>query len=117
LFARVIRARSYECERCHGVPATQTAHIIGRGYSATRCVEDNAWNLCGACHVTVDSFADSKMLLVSVTIGEERYGALRAQAVAGIGTWNSKLFWANEVDRLKARCEALGLDTRRRIPT
>lgn len=114
LFSRIIRSRG-QCQWCL-LAGTQTAHIIGRGYAATRCQEDNAWCLCGTCHAEVDSFADSKMSLVRRTIGEDRYYELRAQARDGVGTWNSKLFWKNEVDRLKARCVELGLDTRRKIP-
>jgi hypothetical protein len=114
LMSRIVRSRE-TCQRCGGV-GTDTAHIVKRRYSATRCVEDNAWCLCRACHGHTEEFPHEFMALVDHTIGRRRYDQLVHMALLGIGTWNSKLFWANEVTRLKARCEELGLDTRRRIP-
>jgi hypothetical protein len=53
------------------------------------------------------------IVLVARTIGMGRYGELRRLAVDGKA---GKVFWADEVERLKARCIELGIDTRRRIP-
>jgi hypothetical protein len=114
LFSRIVRARG-TCEQCQR-PGTDTAHIVKRRYSATRCLEDNAWCLCRGCHKLTEEFPHEFMWLVERTIGVDRYLELVRQANDGIGTWNSKQFWANEVVRLKARCVELGLDTRRRIP-
>jgi hypothetical protein len=114
LFSRIVRSRG-ACERC-GREGTDTAHIVKRRYSATRCVEDNAWCLCRGCHKLTEEFPHEFMWQVERTIGVDRYLALVRQANDGIGTWNSKLYWANEVDRLKARCVELGLDPRRKVP-
>jgi hypothetical protein len=116
LFSRIVRSRGdRRCQRCGVFPATDTAHIIGRRFSATRCIEDNAWLLCRSCHQTTALWPQDFLRLVSSTIGQERYEELRRVAETGI-VGSSKLFWANEVARLKTRCEELGLDTRRRIP-
>jgi hypothetical protein len=54
------------------------------------------------------------MSLVAKTIGQERYVELCLLAQGGIPT-SSKLFWAETVERLTARCKELGIDTRRRV--
>lgn len=110
LFSRIVRSRG-ACERC-GKPATDTAHIIRRGYSATRCVEDNAWALCSSCHRATEDDPAEFMLLVERTIGRARYDelkVLREQGHAG----SAALFWASEAERLTARCVELGLSTKR----
>lgn len=113
LFSRIVRSRG-ACARCHR-SATDTAHIVPRRYSATRCVEDNAWALCRSCHRITGEWAFEFMRLVTQTIGMPRYEELRRQAQLGIQV-SSKLFWAGEVERLEARCRQLGIDTRARIP-
>jgi hypothetical protein len=112
LFSRIVRSRA-TCERCGG-QATDTAHIVRRRYSATRCVEDNAWALCSSCHRATEDDPAQFMLLVDRTIGPDRYGELRLQAHAGI-PGSSHAFWLAEVVRLTARCVELGIDTRRRV--
>lgn len=114
LFSRIVRSRGV-CQRC-GAPGTDTAHIIGRRYSATRCVEDNAWCLCRSCHQATAEWPEQFMGLVDSTIGRHRYFELRYIATEGLSQ-SSARFWAAERDRLKARCRELGLDERRRIPT
>jgi hypothetical protein len=111
LFSRIVRSRAV-CERC-GLQATDTAHIVGRRYSATRCVEDNAWALCRQCHNVTGQWPHKFMALVAATIGEARYHELYRQASAGLPC-SSHVFWAGEVDRLKARCAELGIDIRRK---
>lgn len=114
LFSRLVRSRG-ACERC-GAPATDTAHIIRRSWSATRCVEDNAWALCRSCHHLVDEWQVEFMRLVDRTIGEARLVELRQSAVAGIKGLglSSAMFWRGEVERLTARCQELNIDTRRK---
>jgi hypothetical protein len=113
LFSRIVRSRE-SCQRC-GAPATDCAHIIGRRYSATRCLEDNAWALCRRCHQVTGDQAYEFVKLVQATISEDRYWELSRMADAGIPT-SSALFWASEVERLEQRCVELGIDTRVRIP-
>jgi hypothetical protein len=112
LFSRIVRSRG-PCERC-GVQGTDTAHIIGRRYSATRCVEDNAWCLCRSCHQLTAEFPHEFMWLVERTIGVRRYMQLHDQAQGGI-PGSSKLFWEAEVERLLVRCAELGIDTRWKV--
>jgi hypothetical protein len=109
LFSRLVRSRG-ACERC-GQPATDTAHIVRRRYSATRCDERNAWALCRPCHRLTEEFPDEFMHLVDCTIGRGLYEELRRIAEAGLAT-SSRLFWRGEVERLTARCVELGIDTR-----
>jgi len=51
LFSLIVRARG-ACENCgeSRYAQLQTAHIISRRYSHTRCDLDNAYCLCAACH-------------------------------------------------------------------
>jgi hypothetical protein len=113
LFSRIVRSRE-SCQRC-GAPATDCAHIVPRRYSATRCLEDNAWALCRSCHRLTGEWPEQFIQLVIDTIGGPHYTELRKLAEAGIGT-SSALFWASEVERLEQRCIELGIDTRVRVP-
>jgi hypothetical protein len=111
LFSRLVRSRG-ACERCRRTSGPfDTAHIVRRRYSATRCVEDNAWCLCRPCHQQVDGWPGDFMALVRRTIGEDRYRELCQSAQAGIRL-SSKLFWRGEVERLTERCREMGVDTR-----
>ena len=115
LFSRIIRSRG-RCEYpdCRSDGPFDTAHLIGRGSSGTRCLEDNAACLCRTHHRLVDNWWDEKRRLVDATIGEDRYRELKA--IAGEHKFRpvtSAGFWASEVERLKARCRDLGLSDRR----
>ena len=112
LFSRIVRSRG-RCEMpgCNSTGPFDTAHIIGRNYSATRCQEDNAWCMCRTHHQLVDAWPEEKMGLVAVTIGMKRYLELRDIAKAGPPPPQST-FWPNEVARLKDRCGELDIDTR-----
>ena len=111
LFSRIVRSRGM-CERCgyDGGPF-DTAHIVRRRYSATRCVEDNAWCLCRTCHHDVDEWQLHFMSRVAVTIGEERYVELCLMAQEGI-PMSSAVFWRDTVARLTERCNELGISTK-----
>lgn len=121
LFSRIVRSRG-RCERClvgHPVflggevthPGFDTAHILGRRYSATRCVEDNAWCLCRRCHNLTGQHAGLFMQLVEKTIKEERYWELYRQAQAGIKATGKTalMFWRGELQRLLIRYDELGI--------
>jgi hypothetical protein len=116
LFRRIVRTRGPLCERCGQKPGTDTAHIIGRMYSATRCVEDNAAFLCGTCHHLIDSYPDEKLELVTRLVGEDRYRELRRLSQEGPPLRGNR-WWSQERERLTERCAELGIDTRRRVPT
>ena len=115
LAGRIVRSRGLceypDCGRTDVV----WAHIVRRRYSATRCLEDNAWALCPTHHDLVDNWADEFTFLVRGTIGTGRYNDLRT--IAEVGHAGSAVtFWRSEVERLRSRCRELGLDTRRTIP-
>lgn len=111
LYSRLVRSRRI-CERCGRTDGPfDTAHIVKRRFSATRCVEENSWCLCRTCHQLTEQWPHEFMWLVERTIGVERYKELHALAQAGTKT-NARLFWAAEVERLTARCKELGINTR-----
>ena len=112
LFSRIVRSRG-RCEYpgCTSPGPYDTAHLIGRRYSATRCMEDNAVCACRSHHQLIDSWWDEKRKVVHATIGEARYDELKTLAEQGPPT-NSTLFWSGEVDRLLERCAELGVDTK-----
>ena len=114
LFSRIVRSRG-RCQFCWDREATDTAHIVKRRYSATRCIEDNAWALCRSCHIETEQWPVKFLRLVDETIGRDRYDELVRIAHAGLQV-PSKVFWPAEVERLTARCRELGIDTRLRIP-
>lgn len=101
------------CERCRIKPGTDWAHNIPRRWSGVRCSVDNTWLLDRGCHTEVDKWPDEKLELTRRTIGMERYSALRQMAqdhtTRPITAYR---FWMDEVARLRAVCEELGLDTR-----
>jgi hypothetical protein len=115
LFSRIVRSRG-ECQYPGGdhKGILETAHLIGRSSSGTRCIVDNAACLCSKHHRLIDGWWDEKALVVEATIGEERYRELKE--IAGqhkFQPFTSVVFWAGELDRLKARCRELGLSDRR----
>ncbi len=115
LFSRIIRSRGH-CEYlgCKSTGPFVTAHIIGRGASGVRCVEDNAWCLCATHHALVDSWVDEKTMLIAQTIGHDRYRELRAIAEGyKHRPITSSVFWTDEVQRLRLRCRELDLSERR----
>jgi hypothetical protein len=110
LYSRLVRSRG-QCERCgNDAGPFDTAHIVRRRYSATRCLEDNAWCLCRPCHRTVDEWANELMWQVERTIGVPRYKELCKLAQSGTGM-TSKLFWKQTRNRLEERCKELGIPT------
>jgi hypothetical protein len=115
LFSRIVRSRG-RCEYpgCDSRGPYDTAHIIGRGYSGTRCVEENAWCLCRTHHVLVDNWWDEKQDLIDRTIGRNVWIDLKGAANAyKTRPVTSAVFWSEELARLKARCRELGLSEKR----
>jgi hypothetical protein len=115
LFSRIVRSRG-RCEYpgCTSQGPFETAHLIGRASSGTRCIEDNACCCCASHHRLIDAWWDEKAAIVEATIGEERYRELKE--IAGQHKFiplTSAVFWSEELDRMKARCRELGLSDRR----
>lgn len=115
LLRLIVRERRC-CERCGKAQhpsRMDVAHIVRRRFSATRCDERNVWLLCHEpCHRVVDNFTGEHDLLVFQTIGEDLHAELRALAEAGPSEPLSA-FWKSETARLRERCSALGIPTRR----
>lgn len=113
---RLIVRERVRCERCGGI-GSQVAHILRRRFNATRCDERNTWWLCGGpgsndCHATVDQYVEEQAELIDRTIGGEVLDELWALALAGPSEPLSA-FWKSETARLRERCSALGIATRR----
>jgi hypothetical protein len=116
------RAVKEECTRLHsqlvrylkgplcqcgcGKPATDAAHVIGRVFSHTRTDLDNAYALNWSCHRHFTNWPDDWMAFVDRTIGRAEYERLKAKAQAGV---NQKFDWYDELDRLRAIAEQIGL--------
>lgn len=114
LLRLIVRERR-ACERCGGV-GTEVAHILRRGYHATRCDESNVWLLCNGpgsngCHSLVDGDWSEFNALVLKTIGEAEFARLRDKAHAGPET-PPNAFWPAERARLRERCRELGIPLR-----
>lgn len=116
LFGRIVRSRG-ACEGCGSTTDLQTAHILGRTFSATRCLEANAFCLCASEHARFTTHPDEWMTFVDDKIGMDEYLRLKHLALAGVVGLTSKTWWREELVRLKARCVELGLDPRRKVPS
>lgn len=115
LLRLIVRERS-RCERCGG-PGNEVAHILRRGYHATRTDERNVWWLCNGpgsngCHALVDQNWSEFNALVLSTIGEAEFSRLRDKAHAGPSE-SLSAFWPAETRRLRERCDELGITHRR----
>lgn len=78
LFSLLIRATKGAdgCQNCGSSDNLQCAHIIGRSFSATRCLEDNAYALCASCHWLFTNNAIEWGAFIQRTIGIERFHEL-----------------------------------------
>lgn len=100
LHSQIVRAlKGPWCQCGCGQPATDAAHIIGRGFSHTRTDIDNAFALNARCHHHFGLFHDDWMDFVDRTIGRDEYVRLKQKALSGV---NVKFDWYSELDRLKA---------------
>ena len=98
LHAQLVRARGV-CERCGSTTNLQCAHIVSRGFAATRTDLDNAWCLCATDHAYLTAEPFEHVLFAHKTKGEAGYEALRRKAREGVG---KKVDWKSEVARLRA---------------
>lgn len=79
IHSELVRARG-RCERCGTADGLQCAHIVRRRYGVIRHRLDNAWALCPACHLTVDTDAAEHRALITRTIGTAAWCELQATA-------------------------------------
>lgn len=95
LFSKIIRSAGV-CNRCGSRDWLQTAHIISRRYSNTRCDIRNAWCLCAGCHRRLTDWPREHSRYITETIGSEAYEELRAKAESF-----EKVDWSIEYEKLK----------------
>lgn len=109
LFSLVVRSRG-ACEACGERDYTklQTAHIISRRFSATRCDESNALCACAKCHMFWTDHPVEFAKWVMAHVGPEAY-----QRLFSLIQKPQKVDWQAEAERLAARCKELGIETRR----
>ena len=103
LFSLIIRARG-GCQNCpeRRYEQLQTAHIISRRYSHTRCDIDNAYCLCAACHRRFTDYPASFGEFVRETIGQLAYDDLVLKSQE-----RTKVDWDDELVCLKAIWSAI----------
>ena len=98
LFSQIIRADG-TCESCGTTENIQCAHIIRRGYTATRTDTANALPLCAKCHIHFTHEPDEWVSWLVAEIGGDEYARLKVKALAGVGI---KFDWFAERERLMA---------------
>lgn len=107
LHSKIVRAtKGPWCQNECGRLATDCAHIIPRVFAHTRTDVDNAYALHATCHARYERFRDEWMDFVDSTIGRDEYMRLKRKAEQGV---NVKFDWYDELDRLRAIAEPLGL--------
>lgn len=103
LYSKIIRSRGY-CERCGGTEWLQTAHIISRRFSNTRCDLRNAWCLDARCHRRLTDWPREHSQYITETIGSEVYEELKAKAES-----LEKVSWEDIYEELKIKARELGI--------
>lgn len=95
LFSEIIRSVG-RCVLCGSTNYLQTAHLVSRRYSATRCDISNAVCACAGCHRKMHDWPGIFMGVVEATIGRDSYDDLckKAQQI-------TKMDWDEEYLRLK----------------
>ena len=106
-FSKVVRARGH-CERCGRTSGPfECAHVIRRRFVGDpdsiglRTNEDNAWCLCLPCHRTVDLDPLEFAILVTRTLGFQKYSELLKVRDAQHRGWRES-DWILERQRLLA---------------
>jgi DNA polymerase III alpha subunit len=97
LFSQLIRSRG-RCESCGSTSYLQTAHVVSRRFSATRCDENNALCLCAKCHHHYTDHPVEWGRFVVEHMGETAYEWLRDKALHG-----AKVDWQEVAARLQQR--------------
>ncbi len=98
LFSQRVRSLGY-CEKCGktepGVQL-QTAHIISRRYSATRCDLENAYCLCAGCHRFYTLWPREFSHFITEHTGSAKYDELKLKAEQV-----TKVNWEDKYKELK----------------
>ena len=78
LFSKIIRKRDPVCVYCGKNPSKHCAHVFSRRYLGTRWDSENAYGMCGGCHIFqahVDPIEFHQFIIKR--IGKDRYDRLR----------------------------------------
>ena len=89
------------CERCRSARGTDTAHLIRRTYSWTRCELDNLALLCRYCHTDIDSDYEMLEAFAVDRLGQERWDELWRKARDPTKP-PLELFWESQRNYLRA---------------
>src|SRR5690606_32070586 len=108
LHSLIVRSRG-RCENCRDAwrptrSKLQCAPIVSRRYSRTRTDRDHPLCWCARCHLGCTAWPVEYAAFLVRKLGQEAYDALRAKA-QGLG----KVDWYEELDRLRAIAERLGV--------
>lgn len=108
LHSQIVRARG-RCENCGDDwrstgSKLECAHIVSRRYSNTRTDPENAFCFCSRCHMRFTEWPLEFAAFVIGAIGEARYRQLHIKAHS-----IEKVDWYDELDRLRALAEVLGV--------
>ena len=82
----------------------QCAHIVTRSRSKTRTREDNAYCLCGGCHIYFGKWPVEFAKFIYKQSGKAKYEELKQAADA-----TAKLDWKQEFERLDVVAKAHGI--------
>lgn len=82
LWSKYIRERDKICRKCKKAPASQAAHIFGRGNLTTRWLPANGLGMCYYCHIIWAHREPVEFTLwVKEQIGERNFNDLRIKAL------------------------------------
>lgn len=95
LFSQIIRSAGH-CLKCGSTENLQTAHLISRLYSATRCDLRNAYCLCAKDHFYYTNWPREFSKFITEHTGSEVYEELKLKAETV-----TKMNWEDEYERLK----------------
>lgn len=103
LFSLIVRSRG-ACIQCNATANLQTAHIISRRYSHTRCVLSNAFCACPKCHMR---WTDHPVEFASFVL--ERIGQTEYQRLYLLSQQTGKVDWLAVASELTVTAKALGI--------
>lgn len=102
-FSLIVRSRG-ACVACGATSNLQTAHIISRRFSNTRCVLANAFCACAKCH---HHWTDHPVEFASFVL--ERIGQAEYQRLYALSQQTSKVDWQTVAVELQVTAKNLGI--------
>lgn len=102
-FSLIVRSAGV-CRSCGSTANLQTAHIISRRFSNTRCVLANAFCLCAKCH---HHYTDHPVEWASFVL--EQIGRTEYERLYKLSQQTSKVDWSVVAAELAATAKNLGI--------